>query len=169
MRDKAWKGYIPFYSTYVLVKKLDLKTSVFYMTFIPLLNLYYYNIIIKKLLEVFAQNTDDSIWYILVPMYKFPELVFKNPIYVQENSYDLTNQFIAAQDELFNKPKEELPNEINLVDVNKAVEQEMDGLVINPMSFQQDLDAIDRQNQGQILEQNDPNQIGTYINASDNI
>ena len=138
-REKAWKGYIPIYSTYELIKLLDMKKSLFYMTLIPFVNLYYYNIIIKKLLEAFAQNPKNSILYIIFPMYKFPELIFKDPVYVNKNTYELTNEFIDAQNVLFNKPKEELPEEIKLVDVNKAIQQNQSDLIIEPSNYNQNL------------------------------
>ncbi|MBR2833323.1 MAG: zinc ribbon domain-containing protein [Bacilli bacterium] len=170
MRDKAWRGYVPFYATYILVQKFNLKPLIFYMTLIPFVNLYYYNIIIKKLLQAFAQNEKDSIWYIILPMYKFPELVFKNPVYIEKNNYELTNEFIAAQNALFNTPKEELPEEINLVDVNKTLEQNTDGMVINPSNFEQNLETTNKINELQTKSENNPNEIGTYINTeSENI
>ena len=135
MRDKEWKGYIPFYTTFVLVKKLSLKPFVFYMTLIPFINLYYYNIIIKKLLEVFGQNTNNSIWYIIFPMYKFPELVFKDPMYMQQSNYELTKEFVDDQKILFKK-QEDMPNEANNNNVNN-------NLVINPSSFNQNMETIE--------------------------
>lgn len=165
MREKAWKGYVPFYSTFVLVKKLGFKSSLFYKTLIPFGNLYYYNIIIKKMLEVFAQNTAESIWYIVIPMYKFPELVFKNPIYVEQNNYDLTNEFIAAQNVLFNEPKDEPSKEIGLDDINQLDVQPTDGLIINPTNFQQDLLSSDGAVQKPVEVQKDPSQISSYINS----
>ena len=101
-KEKAWKAYIPFYTVYFLVDMLSLKKSVFYMTFIPVANLYYYNIIIKKLLENFGQDSKDSVLYLIIPLYKFPELVFKKPKYLA-NDYDLTEGFVEAENILFNK------------------------------------------------------------------
>ena len=101
-KEKAWKAYIPFYTVYFLVDMLSLKKSVFYMTFIPVANLYYYNIIIKKLLENFGQDSKDSVLYLIIPLYKFPELVFKKPKYLA-NEYDLTEGFVEAENILFNK------------------------------------------------------------------
>ena len=101
-KEEAWKAYIPFYTVYFLVDMLSLKKSVFYMTFIPVANLYYYNIIIKKLLENFGQDSKDSVLYLIIPLYKFPELVFKKPKYLA-NDYDLTEGFVEAENILFNK------------------------------------------------------------------
>ncbi len=169
MREKAWKGYIPIYSGYVLVKKLNLQPFVFYMSLIPIVNLYYYNLIIKKLLEAFAQNSNKSIWYIIFPMYKFPELIFQDPVYVEQSNYELTNEFIAAQNVLFNKPVEELPDSINLVDVGEAVQKNVDGLIINPASFQQNMETT-KDSSKQPLNSNDPSIITTYINnPNDNV
>ena len=49
----AWKAYIPFYGTLILVDILEMKKSVFYKTLIPFVNLYYYKIIIAELLKVY--------------------------------------------------------------------------------------------------------------------
>ena len=110
-KEQAWKAYVPFYTTLVLVDLLGLKRSVFYLSLIPLVNLYYYYIIISKLLEGFAMNTKDAIWYIVFPMYKFPELAFKRPKF-RLNEYDLTQEFLETQNILFSKPQDELPDEI---------------------------------------------------------
>lgn len=135
-KEQAWKGYVPFYSGYVLVELLGLKKQVFYMSLIPFVNLYYFNIIIAKLLEGFGMDPKDSIWYVLIPMYKFPELVFKRPKF-RLNEYDLTNEFIETQNVLFNKSVEELPEEIQLVDVNKAIEEKQAETIIQPSNFEQ--------------------------------
>lgn len=141
-KEKAWKGYVPIYSTYALVKLLSLDMKLFYMSLIPIVNLYYYNIIIKKLLEAFGLDSKDSIWYIVIPMYKFPELVFKNPKF-RLNEYDLTNEFLEAQNVLFNQPKkEDLP--LNVEEV-KPVEN-INQTVIAPSSFQQPINPMTNQN-----------------------
>lgn len=130
-KDKPYKAYIPFYTIYYLVKMLDLKKSVFYMTLIPFVNLYYYNIIIKKLLEAFGQDSRESALYLIIPLYKFPELIFKNPKYITDE-YTLTEGFLVDQNIMFNKESKsddsvslstptsqdfnqisEIPNEIN--------------------------------------------------------
>ena len=77
MRIPAWKAYIPFYGTLILVDILDMKKSVFYKTLIPFVNLYYYKVIIAELLKAYQLNPKEAIWFVLIPMYKFPELVFK--------------------------------------------------------------------------------------------
>ncbi len=102
----AWKGYVPIYSTYVLVDLLEMKKSIFFLTLIPILNLYFYNLIMAKFLEGFSLDSKDSIWYLIIPMYKFPELVFRKPKFTL-NAYDLTEEFVSNQKALFDKPIEE--------------------------------------------------------------
>lgn len=150
-KQEAWKGYVPFYTTYVLVDLLGLKKSVFYMSLIPFVNLYYYNIIVAKLLEGFNLNPKDSIWYIVIPMYKFPELVFRRPKF-KLNEYDLTNEFIETQNALFNKSQDELPDSIELIDVHKEIEKKMEqeansyttdsGIVIEPNNYNQTINDV---------------------------
>ncbi|MBR3229903.1 MAG: zinc ribbon domain-containing protein [Bacilli bacterium] len=120
----SWKAYIPIYKKYILVKILDLKISVFYMTFIPFANLYYYNVIIQRLLEVLKVN-DNSIMFLLVPLYKFPELAIKNPPF-ELHLYDETEQFIHNENSLF-----ENEQGIN----NQTIASS--GIVVNPAIYNQ--------------------------------
>ncbi len=164
-KEKAWKAYIPFYTVYFLVDMLSLKKSVFYMTFIPVANLYYYNIIIKKLLENFGQDSKDSVLYLIIPLYKFPELVFKKPKYLA-NEYDLTEGFVEAENILFNKDnkdnKDNKENEQPLMtsftdDFNQINNiSEVNSTV--PNNFNQINDVPDI-NPNNILTSNDYNQI----------
>ena len=128
-RVSAWKALIPFYNRLVLIELLDIKKSVFFMTLIPIANLYYYNIIIKKLLEAFNMDSQESIYYLLIPMYKFPELVFKNPKFTL-HLYDNTEEFLKNEKKLFEKekPVEEVKNVT--VEVNNQT-------VIKPSSYNQ--------------------------------
>ncbi len=104
----SWKAFIPIYCRLLLVDKLDLKRTVFYKTLIPFANLYYYYIIIEKLLEAYNLNSKDAIYYILIPMYKFPELVFRRPQFML-HMYDDTEMFINNEKNLFEKkPVEEI-------------------------------------------------------------
>ncbi len=135
-KEKPYKAYIPIYTTYFLTDLLDLKKSVFWLSLIPFVGLFYLNVIIKKLLEAFGQDSKESILYILFPMYKFPELVFKKPKFIL-NEYDLTEEFLETQKMLFEKPAEELPDKINLI--NPTV----DGMVIAPESYNQDNISMD--------------------------
>lgn len=134
----AWKAYIPFYNRLVLVNLLDIKKSVFYKTLIPFANLYYYNIIIKELLKAYKLDAKESIWFILIPMYKFPELVFKRPKFML-HMYDDTEQFISNQNILFeNQNENKVPNEINNQPVNiMQTPSEVNGVVINPATYNQ--------------------------------
>lgn len=110
---KGWKAYIPFYNKYILINTLDLKQRIFFMTFIPFVNLYYYNIIISRMLEAFEQDKNDSALFLLIPMYKFPELAFKNPTF-RLHLYDATEEFIHNEKSLFEKPQnvEEINNQV---------------------------------------------------------
>lgn len=103
----AWKAYIPFYGTLILVDILEMKKSVFYKTLIPFVNLYYYKIIIAELLKAYNLNSDEAIWFIIIPMYKFPELVFKHPKFML-HMYDETEEFIVNQNELFESNQKEV-------------------------------------------------------------
>ena len=103
---ESWKAYIPFYNRLVLIKLLDLKKSLFYKTLIPIVNLYYYKIIISELLKAYKMDPKDAIWFIIIPMYKFPELVFKHPKFML-HMYDETEEFIVNQNALFDSDKKE--------------------------------------------------------------
>lgn len=102
----GWKAFIPFYNRLVLINLLDMKKSIFYKTLIPFGNLYYYNIIIKELLKAYQLDPNESIWFVIFPMYKFPELLYKNPRFML-HMYDETEEFIENQNVLFNQPVEE--------------------------------------------------------------
>ncbi|MBR3199107.1 MAG: zinc ribbon domain-containing protein [Bacilli bacterium] len=119
-RISSWKAFIPIYCRLLLVDKLDLKRTVFYKTLIPFVNLYYYYIIIQKLLEAYNMNNKDAIYYILIPMYKFPELVFRRPQFML-HMYDNTEAFINDEKTLFEKePVKEIDSN---VEVPKQVEE----------------------------------------------
>ena len=94
-----WKLFIPIFCRYVIIDKLDMKKNVFYMTLIPFVNLYFYNIVISRMNDVFGIK-DNSILFILLPLYKFPELAFKNPEF-RLNLYDSTEEFIHNEKSLF--------------------------------------------------------------------
>ena len=149
----SWKAYIPFYNRLVLTDLLELKRSVFYKTLIPFANLYYYNIIIKELLKAYKLDPRKSIWFILIPMYKFPELVFSNPKFML-HMYDNTEEFINNQNVLFetdqNKPQTvlEAPFQNNVNDNSNVI--------INPEPY----DQI----QNQVAENNNP-----YNMTNDNV
>jgi ribosomal protein L40E len=105
----GWKAYIPIYNRVVLTDLLDMKKSVFYKTLIPFANLYYYKIIIEELLKAYKLDPKDAIWFIITPMYKFPELVFASPRFML-HLYDNTEQFVVNEGNLYD---EEKPHEIN--------------------------------------------------------
>lgn len=124
----SWKAYVPFYNRLVLVNLLDLKKSLFYKTLIPFVNLYYYNIIIQELLKAYKLNPKESILFILIPMYKFPELVFKNPKFML-HMYDDTEEFINNQNILFEKESNNQPQ--------IQTQQNQNNIVINPDPYNQ--------------------------------
>ncbi len=124
----SWKAYVPFYNRLVLVNLLDLKKSLFYKTLIPFVNLYYYNIIIQELLKAYKLNPKESILFILIPMYKFPELVFKNPKFML-HMYDDTEEFINNQNILFEKESNNQPQ--------IQTQQNQNNILINPGSYNQ--------------------------------
>ena len=102
-KEDAWRAYIPVYTTLVLVDLLRMDRKYFYFSLIPIINLYFLNKIIKELLKGFALNPDDSIWYVIFPMYNFPKLAFMKPHFVL-NEYDLTEAFMETQNALYEKP-----------------------------------------------------------------
>ena len=102
-------------------------------------------------------------------MYKFPELVFKKPRFIL-NEYDLTSAFMESQKALFEKPKEELPDKIELVDlankVNEFHEKKANAssdVVINPVKYDQMPDSHEN-NDFQFSLNNLPSQDGTQEN-----
>ena len=117
-----YKALIPIYATYTLVDMLNMKKSIFYLCLIPVINIFFYYQIHKELLVAFGQDKEEAIWYTLIPMYKFPELVFKKPHFILDE-YDLTNEFITSQKALFEKPQEELPYKIDLVNLADKVDE----------------------------------------------
>lgn len=126
-----WKAFVPFYCRLLLIDLLDLKRSIFYKTLIPFANLYYYYIIIGKLLKAYNMDSKEAIYYILIPMYKFPELVFKKPQFML-HLYDNTEAFIHNEKSLFEKEKS------SVEEINQATEPgEFTETVINPNSYNQ--------------------------------
>ena len=139
----VWKAYIPFYNRLVLTDLLDLKRTVFYKTLIPFGNLYYYNIIIKELLKAYKLDPKDSIWFIVIPMYKFPELVFKNPKFML-HMYDDTEEFISNQNILFEK-ESNVPKEININETKPNTVNQSE-VIINPNTYNQMNNEIKEEN-----------------------
>lgn len=136
-KEKSWKAYVPFYTTLVLTDLLGLKRSVFYFSLIPFVNLYYYYVIISKFLEGFGLDSKDAIWYVVFPMYKFPQLAFRRPKF-KLNEYDLTEEFLVTQNILFEKPKEEISDQNNLVDTDQtALDNGVGGTIIAPFHYEQ--------------------------------
>lgn len=157
-KEKPYKALIPIYTTKVLVDLLNMKKSIFYLCLIPGVNLFYYHQIYKQLLLGFGQNEKETIWFDLIPMYKFPELVFKNPRFIL-NEYDLTSAFIESQNALFEKPKEELPDKIELVNLADKIDEyngqkASNDIIIEPTKYEQipDISNIPNESASQNLE-----------------
>ena len=96
------------------------------MTLIPFVNLYYYKIIIERMLEAFEQDPKESIFFLIVPMYTFPYLALKNPTF-KLHLYDATEEFIHNEKSLFEEQKVE---EINNIPQNE-------NMIINPGTYDQ--------------------------------
>lgn len=136
-KQKPYTALIPIYTTAVLVKMLNMKKTIFYMCLIPGINLFFYHQIYKQLLLAFGQKEEDAIFFDLIPMYKFPQLVFKRPRFIL-NEYDLTREFLENQNILFDKNKEvsEMKEEIEeTINVNQADEKSK--LIIKPINYEQ--------------------------------
>lgn len=159
MKDKMWKAYIPFYTTSVIVKILGMKSKVFYMTLIPFLRYKYFNQIIKKLLEGFGLDPKESIMYVLLPMYKFPELVFKKPHFIL-NEYDLTEGFLDSQNVLFTRDKEENKEEVKNENVN--TENNFNQNIVSPEQSNFNQNIV---NPEELNNQNKPNSVNPEENT----
>lgn len=153
-KQKSWKAYVPIYNKLVLVNVLDLKKMVFYMTLVPFVRFYYFYVIIKRMLEVFEFDQKDALMFLLVPMYKFPELIYKNPVY-RLHSYEETEKFYSNEKSLFDKEKAveeiKLPDEIG---IKAPTVQSDSGMVINPTGYDQTGKSTD-------TEQTDSNKLYT--------
>lgn len=140
-REKGWKAFIPIYNKLVLCEILDLKKSVFYKTLIPFVNLYYFYVIISRMLEVFEFDKKGAILFLIFPMYKFPELIFKNPNY-KLHMYDETEKFIHNEKSLFEKEEDVVPD-IDIVSQNiqnsnqTTTSINQDDMIINPTGYNQ--------------------------------
>lgn len=149
----AWKAFVPFYNTLILVDILDMKKSVFYKSLIPIANLYYYKIIIAELLKAYQLNPKEAVWFVIFPMYKFPELVFKNPKFML-HMYDETEEFIVNQNALYEDKK-----------ANKEPQPEMS---INPSNYSQNLSQPDESNQTNNVNQLNSQNQTTLTEESNN-
>ncbi len=108
----AWQALVPFYNRLVLARKLDFDNKIFYKTMIPFINLYYYSVIFSKMLEAHSLNPKEGPLFVIIPMYKFPEFVFKHPKFTL-HMYDETEEFISNQQALFEKhPEDEEPKTV---------------------------------------------------------
>lgn len=138
MKIPAWKAYVPFYNRLILVDILDLKKNIFYKTLIPFYNLYWYKIIIAELLKAYKMDPRDAVWYVVFPMYKFPELVFKHPKYML-HMYDETEEFISNQNALFENESDKQTNYTNNQSPNEVI--------INPESYNQIQNTVNEEPQ----------------------
>ena len=154
----SWKAFIPFYNRLLLTDKLDLKRSVFYKTLIPVVNLYYYYIIICKLLEAYNMDSKEAIYFLLIPMYKFPELVFKKPQFML-HLYDNTKEFLNNEKSLFEK--ESSTETINPNSIHEAHDN------INPNNYQAKTNPQPI-NQNETVTSNDTHKQETIIGKTQN-
>lgn len=164
----AWKAYVPFYSTLILVDILDMKKSIFYKSLIPIANLYYYKIIIAELLKAYQLNPKEAVWFVIFPMYKFPELIFKNPKFML-HMYDETEEFLINQNALYEteKTKKEPQPEISInpSDYNQTLSQTNESNQTN--IYSDNVNQTNQQNQTNLTEQQNNNENNTvYFNKS---
>ena len=153
MKINPSKAYIPFYNRLVLINKLDMKKNVFYKTLIPFYNLYIYKIIIGELLRAYKMDPKDAVWYVVFPMYKFPELVFKHPKYML-HMYDDTEEFIVNQNVLFEKESDK--------HINSSANQQTNDVIINPESYNQINNTVNEEPQMNVYNEND----NVFLNES---
>lgn len=168
--EKRYKAFIPFYCRLVFIDILDLKKSLFYKTLIPFVNLYYYYIIIGRMLEVFNIGKKDAILYILLPLYKFPEFVFKNPKYTL-HLYDNTEQYFHDEKSLFEKEVQEVtPAEIpsQNIPVNQEQTHQMpnQSIILNNTDQNNVLSSIHIPNQSEVII--NPTGYNQYSNSEAN-
>ena len=102
VRIKGINALIPFKYRIDLTDAIKLNRSVAYMAYIPVYGIKYRKIIIETLLQGLGLNKNDYIYYILFPMYKYPELAFRNVKLIQ-NDYSLTETFIESEKTLSKK------------------------------------------------------------------
>lgn len=150
-KTESWKAYVPVYTTYVLVRLLDMPKKTFYMSLIPFVGLYYLYLITKELLVGFRQNPKEAIWYIIFPMYNFPKLAFQRPKFAL-NEYDLTKEFLETQNVLFETPKEieEIPEvQVNETMVSNSITPGVNmesGVGVTPMADFNNLEPVSQNN-----------------------
>ena len=140
----GFKAYIPFYNRFVLINILDLKKSLFLKTLIPFANLYYYYVIINRMLEVYRIDTREAIWFLIIPVYKFPEMVLKNPVYTL-HMYDKTEEFVKNENTLFSSSgPEEIPQSNVSLPVDDTINQQggLDSSMYNQVSQAQYIQSI---------------------------
>lgn len=154
MSIPGWKALIPFYNRLVLTEKLDFNHKMFYKTLIPFVNLYYYSIIISKMLEAHNLNPKEGPLYVLIPMYKFPEFVFRHPKFTL-HMYDETEEFISNQQVLFEKHPED--------EESKPVEEPVYTEVIEPVQQKPNLYVAENIYSNQNLEPD--KRMETYVEA----
>ena len=147
---ESWKAFVPIYCKYELIKLLGLDTKIVFKTLIPIINLYYFNIIIKKLLEVTSNDPVESIWYLIFPMYKFPEMILRNPSFnfaqrVEEPviSNQTVDELLEISDDnvepLFNVNKD---SGVYVPSTNEPQIKEEDELIVNPSQSTETMNTL---------------------------
>ena len=105
VRLKGINALIPIKYRIDLADALHLNRSVAYMAYIPFYGIKYRKLLLETLLEGFGLNPKDYIYYLLFPMYKYPELAFRNVLLIQ-NDYSLTENFLESEKILSGEKKE---------------------------------------------------------------
>ena len=95
----------------------------------------------------------DAVWYVVFPMYKFPELVFKHPKYML-HMYDDTEEFIVNQNVLFEKESDK--------HINSSANQQTNDVIINPESYNQINNTVNEEPQMNVYNEND----NVFLNES---
>ena len=117
VRMNPSKAFIPVMYRVNLAREIGISPKAAYMSYIPFYGIKYRKEILDTLLKGFSLNTKDSIWYFIIPMYKYPELVFRNVNFVQ-NDYSLTEMFLESEKAL--SEVDPNPNDLNNVQNSNA-------------------------------------------------
>ena len=96
VRMKPISAFIPVKYRADLAYGIGINKKYAYMSYIPFYGIKYRKQILDVLLKGFGLDSKDSFLYFLIPMYKYPELAFRNNNFVQ-NDYSLTEKFLDSE------------------------------------------------------------------------
>ena len=133
-RIKGINALIPFKYRIDLTDSINLNRSVAYMAYIPVYGIKYRKIIIETLLQGLGLNKKDYIYFIMFPMYKYPELAFRNVKLIQ-NNYSLTETFLESEKILSKKDNEQSSKIENNQTNNNSL--------LNNINYEQELVSVD--------------------------